>query len=302
MASENVRERKEKRRYTFVIVPDVKSEKTRNFSITRSGLVVVVISTIIIFLAGILAIIIYTPIGAQLPISQSAVAKKYNRQMSDVQKQLQSLLREMSVLRGYNIRLRNVLGEKIGAEDSVRLLNLPSDSVSLAERFRLDPEDTSYVAPMEQENAVPINQQTLGIEMMPMRSGVNIDVTSQLPLMMPMNGYIAREFDPLQLHYGIDFAGRAKMPVVAAASGTVVFSNWTNEDGFVMIIAHEGGYLSVYKHNYSLIKTIGDRVRRGETVALLGNTGERSSGPHLHFELWINGVVQNPAKYLLSIK
>ncbi|MBI5022114.1 MAG: M23 family metallopeptidase [Ignavibacteriales bacterium] len=301
MASENARERKEKRRYTFVVVPDVKSEKTRTFSVTRFGFISVILSMIIIFVAGILAIIIYTPIGAQLPISQSAVAKKYNRQMSDVQKKLQSLLREMTILRGYNIRLRNVLGEKISTEDSVRLLNLPSDSVSLAERFRLDAEDTSYVAPMEQENAVTINQQTLGAELIPMRSEANIDVTSQLPLMMPVNGYIAREFDPLQLHYGIDFAGRAKMPVVATASGTVVFSNWTNEDGFVIMITHEGGYLSVYKHNYSLIKRIGERVRRGETIALLGNTGERSSGPHLHFELWINGVVQNPAKYLLSI-
>lgn len=302
MALENVRERRQKRRYTFIVVPDLKSEKTRHVSVTRSGFISIVVSTFIILIAVILALIIYTPIGAQLPISQTTIAKKYNRQLMDVQGQLQSLLSEVSVLRGYNIRLRNVLGEKINPEDSLKLLNYQSDSVLLSAEFRLNPRDTALITPLEGEEAVPLNQAYFGTGVIPLRNETAGDAISQLPLMMPVQGYVAREFEPLQLHYGVDFAGRLRMPVVAAANGTVIFSNWTNEDGFVIMIAHNAGYLTVYKHNFSLLKAIGDRVRRGEPVALLGDTGERSRGSHLHFELWINGVVQNPANYLLSLK
>ncbi|MBI5475767.1 MAG: M23 family metallopeptidase [Ignavibacteriales bacterium] len=300
MALENVRERKQKRRYTFVVVPDVKSEKTRTFSITRLGLIGLIISILIVFIAVMLAIIIYTPIGGQLPISQSAIAKKYNRQMVDVQNQLKSLVQEMTIIRSYNIRLRNVLGEKITIEDSLRMVNSATDSMALAARFKVEPEEKSSPEPIEQQSAVPINQQISGSELIPTRQMLNSNFTNQLPLILPVNGYLARGFEPQQFHYGIDLAGRARMPVVSAANGSVIFSNWTTEDGYVIMIVHDGGYITVYKHNFSLLKNIGERVRRGEPIALLGNTGERSHGPHLHFELWINGVVQDPANYLLN--
>ena len=86
----------------------------------------------------------------------------------------------------------------------------------------------------------------------------------------------------------------------AAADGIVIFSGWSDEDGYVIVIAHSGGYVSEYKHNQSLLRTAGDAVRRGEMIALLGNTGRTSTGPHLHFEVWRDGVVQDPANYLLT--
>jgi murein DD-endopeptidase MepM/ murein hydrolase activator NlpD len=86
--------------------------------------------------------------------------------------------------------------------------------------------------------------------------------------------------------------------VKAVADGTVIFSEWTAATGYVIIMEHEEGLLSVYKHNGSLNKEQGDIVKAGEVIASVGNTGEFTTGPHLHFELWSNGNSVNPADYI----
>lgn len=301
MTSENVRERKEKRRYTFVVVPDVKSEKTRTFSITRLGFVGMILSAFIVLVALILAVVIYTPLGSHLPISNPELTRYYGMQIIEIQKQMQHFIREITVLRNYNLRLRKVMGEQISPQDSILMLTGGIDT-SLAAKFRIDEADTGFIAPMEEEEAVPI-QHPVQSSLIPVQDQKQegLDVSMNLPLVMPVSGFVTREFDAEQFHYGIDLAGKQGSPVFASADGTVIFANWTYEDGFMIMITHEYGILTVYKHNYSLLKNVGDTVKRGEIIALLGNTGERSSGPHLHFEVWKNGVVQNPNNYLLSI-
>jgi murein DD-endopeptidase MepM/ murein hydrolase activator NlpD len=121
-----------------------------------------------------------------------------------------------------------------------------------------------------------------------------------LPLSMPVDGFISRGFDVDQSHYGIDFAGKPGSPILAAADGSIVFAGWTYEDGFTIIVSHGEGYTTVYKHNQSILKHEGEPVKRGSLLALLGNTGRTSHGPHLHFEVWRNGIAQNPSDYLLS--
>ena len=90
----------------------------------------------------------------------------------------------------------------------------------------------------------------------------------------------------------------ADTPVKAAADGTVIFSEWTAATGYVVLLEHENEMLSVYKHNGSLAKSQGDLVRAGEVIATVGNTGEFTTGPHLHFELWKNGAPVNPLNYV----
>ncbi|MDI6766233.1 MAG: M23 family metallopeptidase [Bacteroidota bacterium] len=301
MTSGNVRERKEKRRYTFVIVPDVKSEKTRTFSITRWGFVILGVSTIIVFTTLILGLIIYTPFGANLPISNPELEQQYNKQIFDIQKQVQTLVQELTLLRSYNIQLRKVMGEHISSQDSAMMTRSGIETTPFDTIFDIDKMDTTYLSSKEEDGStlqMPTSLITLpfGKKHKDIR-----DYISTLPLVMPVSGYITREFDSEQLHYGVDFAGKKGSPVFASTDGIIIFANWTYEDGFMVIITHEQGYLTVYKHNQSILKNVGDVVRRGEIIALLGNTGERSTGSHLHFEIWKNGVVQNPNKYLLNI-
>ncbi len=130
-----------------------------------------------------------------------------------------------------------------------------------------------------------------------MNSNTQANTTSLL-LFTPMKGNVISQFNNQKKHYGVDIAGAINTAVKAVAPGTVIFANFTTETGYVIAIQHQGGMISVYKHNGSLLKHDGDVVRAGEPIAYLGNTGELSSGPHLHFELWIGGKPVNPLVYI----
>ncbi|MEP0823554.1 MAG: M23 family metallopeptidase, partial [Ignavibacterium sp.] len=112
---------------------------------------------------------------------------------------------------------------------------------------------------------------------------------------------ITRGFEPGQRHFGLDIAGTLGTPVNAAADGYVVFAGWTVDEGYVMILSHTDGFLTFYKHNQTLLKGANVFVKRGEPIALLGNSGRMSSGPHLHFEIWKDGTPVDPSLYLLNL-
>ena len=121
---------------------------------------------------------------------------------------------------------------------------------------------------------------------------------SDFVLFPPVNGTISSVYNIEDRHFAIDIALSANTPIKAVADGTVIFSEWTVETGYVMILTHDQDLISVYKHNGSLTKIQGDLVKRGEVIALSGNTGEFSTGPHLHFELWSNGYPINPQNFI----
>ena len=123
----------------------------------------------------------------------------------------------------------------------------------------------------------------------------------RLPARPPVDGVLSRGFDAGRGHLAVDLAAREGSPVRSFGGGYVVLADWTHDGGHTIAVQHPGGYLSVYKHNSRLLKRIGDRVRARETVALSGNTGEITSGPHLHFEVWRDGLAQDPAALLSTL-
>ncbi len=114
----------------------------------------------------------------------------------------------------------------------------------------------------------------------------------------PLKGVITDTFNQRNKHTAIDIASYPNAAVKATLDGTVVLSSWTPETGHVMVVQHTDNFISVYKHNAVLLKKQGNRVRVGEVIALMGNSGELTSGPHLHFELWHNGLAVDPADYI----
>ena len=116
----------------------------------------------------------------------------------------------------------------------------------------------------------------------------------------PINGFISREFNPEEGHYGIDIVAKTGTPIYAAASGYVIFSDYTVDDGYMIIIIHPNDYISVYKHCSSLLKRKREKIIQGEMIAVSGNTGHKSHGPHLHFEIWKNGQPLNPQKLFIN--
>ncbi len=301
MTRENVRERKEKRRYTFVIVPQAKTEQTRTFSLSQWALIGSIAAVVLIIVAGVFALVLYTPIGSHLPIASSQLVRQYGTQIVEIQTQLASLLREINILRGYNLRLRKAMGEKVSTLDSSGAPAWIADSIMMARQGSSATEGGS--GPGGTVTVPPGSFGGMPASIVP--AGVSVqgeDFYDELPLIMPADGYLTRGYDPGMYHYGIDIAGKEGSPVLAAADGNVVFSGWTHEYGFVIMVAHEAGFMTVYKHDQSLLKNTGDAVKRGEMIALLGNTGETSSGPHLHFEVWKDGVAHDPTHYLLSLQ
>ncbi len=115
----------------------------------------------------------------------------------------------------------------------------------------------------------------------------------------PVKGVVTNSFNPSYGHYGIDLVARPNEPVLSVQKGTVIMAAWTIETGYVIQIQHSHNIISVYKHNASLLRKTGDVVEAGQAIAIIGNTGELSSGPHLHFELWYNGQPVNPEDYII---
>ena len=117
-------------------------------------------------------------------------------------------------------------------------------------------------------------------------------------LFPPVKGILSSEFDYESKHYGVDIAMPENSPVHSISEGIIVFAEWTSETGFVIIIEHLNGLISIYKHNASIIKSQGDGIDTGEIIAFTGNTGSLTTGPHLHFELWYQGEPVDPVSYI----
>jgi len=114
----------------------------------------------------------------------------------------------------------------------------------------------------------------------------------------PIKGMVVNAFGDSKGHYGVDVVAAPGARVSAIMDGTVIFSGWTVETGYVLQIQHPNNLISFYKHNEQLLKEVGQTVKSGEAIARVGNSGELTTGPHLHFELWHNGIPLNPQEYI----
>jgi len=115
----------------------------------------------------------------------------------------------------------------------------------------------------------------------------------------PLKGYVVKEFIKNESHFGVDIVSKPDETVLAIMSGTIIFSGWTVETGNVIMIQHGNDIISAYKHNSRLLKKAGEKVAAGEPIATVGNSGELTTGPHLHFELWYQGQPVDPQQYIL---
>ncbi|MCS6821793.1 MAG: M23 family metallopeptidase [Microscillaceae bacterium] len=130
--------------------------------------------------------------------------------------------------------------------------------------------------------------------------GTNIatmDLKSQF-FFAPIKGVITEKYNSRNAHYGIDIVAKKDEPIKTIADGTVIMATWTDETGYVIGIQHQADVVSFYKHCASLLKKTGDFVRAGEIIAIIGNSGELTTGTHLHFELWYKGVAVNPEDFI----
>lgn len=176
-------------------------------------------------------------------------------------------------------------GQTIDQADSLRAQNQP-DNTELS--YEVSSADSALRAQISEED-----QYSLTLEN-------PFSATSSLSrslLFKPLDGSISASFDGDIGHYGIDIIAPKNEAIKAVMDGTVILSTWTSDAGYIIQIQHDFNLISVYKHNSALFKKAGDPVKAGESIAIIGDTGEHTDGPHLHFELWRGGVAVDPELY-----
>ena len=129
-------------------------------------------------------------------------------------------------------------------------------------------------------------------------SGNNYNELQETFFFSPITGFVSDKYDAKRGHFGVDIVTKANEPIKSIADGTVILSSWTQDSGYVIMVQHQANLISVYKHNAELLKKAGTFVNAGEILSIVGNSGEMTSGPHLHFELWYNGNPLNPEEFV----
>ena len=269
-------------KYRLVILNESTFEEKISFKLSRLN-VFVTGTLFIIGLIGLTTLLIaFTPLREYIPGYSSTRLKQ---QATDLTYKTDSLVNVLNYTNRYLDNIRMVLRGDVENNEINR--------DSLFEQFKIDPSTVDLT---------PIREDSLLRASVALEDKYNLFESStgnsSLVLFSPLTGTLSQEYDADIKHYAVDVVAPIDTPIKAVANGTVIFSEWTAETGYVIILEHKEGLLSVYKHNGSLNKLQGDIVRAGEVIASVGNTGELTTGPHLHFELWTNGVPVNPLDYV----
>lgn len=212
-----------------------------------------------------------------------------NRRVLELSMQIDSLESQVSAKNIYieNVR-RIVAGEEI---DQNIVSNPETDLQSTEISETIQPIDSQFRANFE-------GSELSDITALPITVSSSVYELRDIYLFSPLDGIITDGFNPKKDHYGIDLVAKENEPVRSVADGVVILSSWTLDGGYIITIQHPGNLISVYKHNSELFKNVGNFVAAGEVIATIGNTGELTSGPHLHLELWHNGNPVNPQEYI----
>ena len=269
-------------RYRLVILNDETFEERVSFNINKLNiaLVIAIASFLLIVMTSIL--IAFTPLREYVPGYTTA---KVKNKATMLVYEVDSLETELKQTKSYFNSIQKVLTGKVQASE------IQKDSIS--PKITSDVKDLD-LAPSKADSL--LRKQVRKEDKYSLQPTVNTN--KNLDLFTPIKGTVSRSFTAEKKHYGIDINAKQGTPIKAVESGAVIFSEWTVETGFVIIIKHPYDLISVYKHNKSLFKQQGDRVKGGEVVARLGNTGTLTNGAHLHFELWSNGYPVNPEDYI----
>jgi murein DD-endopeptidase MepM/ murein hydrolase activator NlpD len=277
-----------KNKFRFVVLNDVTFEEKFSLSLTRTNVWIFlsVVAFTLVFLTA--AAIIYTPLKYFIP---GFGDYNYRSQILQLQFKADSL---QNSLDSRALWLENVVNVANGTIDSTRppMVKGQVQDKSQAKLNEVSQEDMELRKEVEDAENYSLSYKANE------NSGM-VDEVKQMHLMDPVEGYVTDEYDIKKEHFGIDIAAKTDAPVKAVLDGKIIADGYNLETGYVLTVQHANNLVSIYKHNSRLLKKTGATVKAGEVIAVVGNTGELSSGPHLHFELWSNGRSLNPRNYIV---
>lgn len=270
-------------KYRLSIYRDESFEEVVNFRLSRLNVFALGGGIAILFLAIIVSIIAYTPVREFIP---GYPDDQTRRSSLENKMRVDSLIAELERRDRFFKNIQAVVsGEEPESYESSEDTNISYQDIS----FSRSTED-SLIRQFFEDNS------EFNVSAISMRA--TLGSISQLHFFPPVKGLVTNSFNTGLNHYGTDVVSRANEVVKSTLDGTVTMATWTLETGWVITVQHPDNIISIYKHNAELLKKVGDYVKAGDPVAIIGNSGELTTGPHLHFELWHNGIPLNPEDYI----
>ncbi|WP_179353348.1 M23 family metallopeptidase [Winogradskyella vidalii] len=269
-------------KYRLVILNEDTFEERFAIKLTRLNVFILSSISAISLIFFTVLLIAFTPLREYIPGYSSASLKK---KATVLNYKTDSLVQELELNKRYYASIRKVLTGDVATIDFNR------DSIIEAAKNDLDilPVPTNREDSLLREKVAKEDKYNL--------FEVSGDQSNYV-LFPPVNGTISEGYNLEDKHFAVDIVVPVNTPVKATADGTIIFAEWTVETGYVVIIEHNRELISVYKHNSAITKTQGDIVKAGEVISMSGNTGELTTGPHLHFELWSKGYSVNPTNFI----
>lgn len=262
--------------FSVVLVPYDPSTGTKTIKLSFSKIITILsVYTLIIVLLGFYLITFSSADKILLPDSYLYNTPE-KAQLRELNEKIIKLANEVQKLKSNNERLKNIL---------------------------LQQDSSLFNGDTKKNNSNPTKKSTGGNVLSAFIQFLNkffINQASSVIFIKPIDGYISRKFDPENGHLGIDFATKENNPIFASAGGYISFAGYTPENGYVVIINHTDDFITRYMHCAMIVKKQGEKVLQGELIALAGNSGTRTSGTHLHFEIWLKGKPVDPEKFLIK--
>lgn len=275
--------------YRLIVMDEDSFEEVASYKLTLRNIYLLISSVLVILAFIIVMLVAFTPLRHYLPGGGAAADVS---QINKAYQKITELEDEVEAYETYTNNIKKILRGNVETEDDVPTeMTIDADTlqeVSVSEETQtlIDELELEKIGNQAENNpkALEISNKEASLE--------------QVSFVAPVNGKVSAAFNAQNNHFGVDILAPKNTAIKAAADGVVFFSDWTLETGNTIGIQHANNIVTFYKHNSMLLKKTGDVVKAGEVVAIIGNTGTLSSGPHLHFELWYRTKAMNPTDYI----
>ncbi len=270
-------------KYRLSVYRDETYEEVLNFRLSRLNVFTIGGTLSILLIILVVMIVAYTPVRNFIPgyPDEHTIQNIYENS-----RRVDSLIEELDKRDRYFDNIKAIIsGKQPNNYDNVQDTSKRYTEIT----FERSSEDSAIRQKFEENSEFDLSL---------MEPKGSIRSISQMHFFPPVKGLITNKFNSGQDHYGLDIVSAANEVVKTTLDGTVTMATWTLDTGWIIEVQHLNNLISIYKHNSELLKRVGDYVKAGEPVAIIGNSGELTSGPHLHFELWYNGAPLNPEDYI----
>jgi murein DD-endopeptidase MepM/ murein hydrolase activator NlpD len=271
-------------KYRLVLMHDETFEERNSWVLSPLSVFTLVSSATLLLIIVVVYVVAFTPMRELIPGYTDPTLR---REAISLAITMDSMQNELRIKDAYLNNIRNIMLGKDTGE-----VQMQKDTIQKYEKLNLSAvskQDSAMRKMIESQDKYSLNFTT--------------DKTSKSDIssfffFTPLNGMVSNSFNTKEKHFGVDIVAPKNEAIKAVLDGTVILSCWTSDGGYVIQLQHDNNLVSIYKHNSAVLKKEGAFVKAGEAIAIIGNSGELTTGPHLHLELWYNGNAINPQDYM----